>query len=436
MRKGLVALFVAVAMVFMASGVFAAPVSPVKSVVSNYYDDYIKDLGYLVSIDSGTGNLDGSKKIAAYLQEKLEAEGAAVEFRDNDKGRHVIARIKGEGKLRVLLSPHTDTVFDPGEAAKRPFAIAGNKGYGPGAGDCKASVAQMVYMAKAINEIGIKNFGEIIIYFDAEEETGSQTEEAILEELSQQADLALIVDGSRPNWGICTQRKGSANYEIKVTGIQGHAGNAPQASASAIMELANQITLLGKLNSPLPGNPKDFTADALAAKNIKDHGQYIPDNWINVGTITSTNSRVNRVADNASAKIQLRSYKMSELQRLDKEIKALASKTLVPGTKVTIEGGITGLPMEKTPKSVQVIDMYKNIVKREYNADVVEWIAGGMTVGNTTAKFIPTIDALGVEADPMLEHTEKEVVFLDTFVPRTVSLLELIDELSAKWPLK
>jgi glutamate carboxypeptidase len=123
---------------------------------------------------------------------------------------------------------------------------------------------------------------------------------------------------------------------------------------------------------------------------------------------------------------------MSELQRLDKEIKALAQKTIVPGTKVTIEGGITGQTMEKTPKSAQVIDMYKNIVKREYKEEVVEWIAGGMTVGYTTAKFIPTIDALGVEADPMLEHTEKEVVFLDTFIPRTVSLIELIDELSAK----
>lgn len=312
MKKSLVTVLVMVAMVCTTGGVFAASPGQVKSVVADYYGEYIEDLGYLVSIDSGTGNLEGSKKIAAYLQDKLEAMGATVEFRDNDKGRHVIARIKGEGTIRVLLSPHTDTVFDPGEAAKRPFTIEGNKGYGPGAGDCKGSVVQMVYMAKTIKDLGINNFGELIIYFDAEEETGSVLEEAILEELSQQADLALIVDGSRPNWGICTQRKGSANYEIKVEGIQGHAGNAPQASASAIMELAHQISMLGKLNSPLPGNPKDFTADALAAKQIKDHGQYIPDNWINVGTITSTNSRVNRVADNASAKIQLRAYKLSE----------------------------------------------------------------------------------------------------------------------------
>jgi glutamate carboxypeptidase len=406
----------------------------VKQVVGDQYNDFVKDLESLVSIDSGTGNTEGSAKIANFLKERLEALGATVEFRPNSKGTHVIARLKGEGKLRVLLSPHTDTVFESGEAAKRPFRID-EKGfaYGPGAGDCKASVTQMIYLVKSMKELGLKNFGEIIIYFDAEEELGSSDEQAILAELAQQADVALIVDTARPNWGIVTQRKGSARYDIKVSGISGHAGNAPQASASATMELANQISMLFKLASPLPKDPANYSAAALQAKGISDHGQFIPENSINVGVISTTNTRRNRIPDNAMAQLEVRSYKMSELQRLDKEIKDMVNKTVVPGIKVVIEGGIGTNPMEKTSQAARYIEMYKTIVKKEYNADVVEWIAGGITVGNNTAKYIPTIDALGVEADPMTEHTDRESVNLNSFVPRTVALVLLIDQISQGW---
>lgn len=408
-----------------------------KQVVENHYNDFVNDLETLVNIDSGTGNAEGSAKIANILKERLEPLGASVEFRPNSKGTHVIARLKGEGTLRVLLSPHSDTVFEAGEAAKRPFRLD-NKGfaYGPGAGDCKASVAQMIYFVQSIKDLGMKNFKEIVIYFDAEEETGSSAESAIVEELAKQVDVAFIVDTARPNWGIVTQRKGSAKYDIKVTGISGHAGNAPQSSASATMELGNQLSMLYKLASTLPKDPQNYSADALKAKGIVDHGQYIPVNSINVGVISTTNTKRNRIPDNAIAQVEVRCYSMTELQRLDKEIKALASKTVVPGTKVIIEGGIGTSPMEKTPQAARLIDIYKTIVKKEYGADVTEWVAGGITVGNDTAKFVPTIDALGVDADPMTEHTERESVNLNSFVPRTVALLLLVDQMSQSWQTK
>lgn len=412
----------------------AADPAAVKSTVSGQFDDFVKDLETLVNIDSGTGNKAGSAKIAAILRDKLEPLGATVEFRESDKGVHVIARFKGAGKLRVLLSPHTDTVFDAGEAAKRPFRVdEKNFAYGPGAGDCKASVVQMVYMLKTFKELGINSFGEIIVYFDAEEETGSATSSAIIEELAKQADVALIVDTARPGWGIVTQRKGSAKYDIKVAGVSGHAGNAPQASASAVMELGNQIAMLYKLASPLPKDPQNYSAAALKARGIHDHGQFIPDNSINVGVIGTANTRRNRIPDNAFAQLEVRCYKMSELERLDREIKALTGKTVVAGTKVTIEGGIGTNPMEKTPQAARLIEMYKGIVKKEFGADVVEWVAGGITVGNETARFVPTLDALGVEADPMLEHTERESVDLNTFVPRTVALVIFIDKMANEW---
>ena len=89
---------------------------------------------------------------------------------------------------------------------------------------------------------GFSDFKEIIYYTNGEEEGGSPTAEAIVAELSQQADFAVIMDVARPNWGIVTQRKGNAKYKVQVTGIGGHHGNASQHCANAIHQLAYTIS--------------------------------------------------------------------------------------------------------------------------------------------------------------------------------------------------
>jgi len=181
-------------MIFSVAVVNAAPVSDiakVQNIVDGQFRDYITDLETLVNIDSGTGNTEGSALIADILKAKLEGLGGSVEYRTNDKGTHVISRFKGDGKLRLLFLAHTDTVFDKGEAAKRPFRLDEQTKfvYGPGAGDDKAIVVQTLYLMKTLNEIGFHNYGEIILYYSAEEETGSDFSTQLIAELSQQADV-------------------------------------------------------------------------------------------------------------------------------------------------------------------------------------------------------------------------------------------------------
>lgn len=407
----------------------------VKAYLQDQFKNYVADLEVLTNIDSGNGDPEGTDKAAKFVGGKLESMGGTVEYRTNERSTHLIARVKGTGTFRLLMIGHIDTVFKKGEAAKRPFRIdEKNLAYGPGVGDDKATVIQTLYAIKALKELGFDRFGEIILYYNGEEEGGSPTAVAIVAELAQQADMAVIMDTARPDWGIVTQRKGSANYEIQVSGISGHAGNAPHESASAIMELGNQISKLYQLASPLPENPQDYTMEKLKEKGIQDHGQFIPPNCINVGVIGSTNDRINVIPGDAFAKLNVRCYTVAEQERIDRAIKDLANQTVVPGTKVTVTGGIHTGPMEKTPQVQKLVDMYKAIVKREYDAEVVEWVAGGLTDGNRTAKFIPTIDALGVENYD--EHTDHEYVDLNTAVPRTTTLVLFVAEVTEKWPIQ
>lgn len=404
----------------------------VKKIVASYLPNFIKDLEIMTNIDSGNGDPEGTDAVAKVVGGKFEALGATVEYRKNARSTHTIVRFQGTGSLRLLLIAHIDTVFEKGEAQKRPFRMDENMmAYGPGVGDDKATVVQTIYSMKALRELNFTDFQEIILYYSGEEEGGSPTAEAIVAELAQQVDMCIIMDTARPNWGIVTQRKGSANYEIQVEGIAGHHGNASQTSANAIMELGNQISLLYKMASPLPADPSLFTRESLKEQGIQDHGQFTPENTINVGVIGSSNQKINSIPKDAFAKVNVRCFSVAEQERLDRQIKDLPNQTIVAGTKVTVTGGIKTGPMEKTPRVEKLVDLFKKVVKREYDADVVEWVSGGLTDGNRAAKYVPTIDALGVENYD--EHTDHESVDLKTAVPRTVALVCFILEIVANW---
>jgi Acetylornithine deacetylase/Succinyl-diaminopimelate desuccinylase and related deacylases len=438
MLKKFIVNLLAASMIFSCSAASAAPAADtakLQSIVAGQYNDYVADLQTIVNIDSGTGNQEGSARMADFLKDKLEALGGTVEFRANDKGTYVIGRFKGDGTLRVLLLAHTDTVFDKGEAVKRPFRLDEQTGlaYGPGVGDDKAIVTQTVYLLKAIKDADIHNYGEIILYYAAEEETGSAFNNQLIAELSRQADVCFVLDTAKPDWGVVTQRKGHAKYRIEVQGLAGHAGT-PYRGINAVTELVNQLSLIGKLASPQPEDPKTLTPAALRARGVVDHGQFIPQNTINVGIIGTTNKVLNKIPDQAFAELETRFYKMAEGERLDREIKAMAAKPVVSGAKVSVIGGITIGPMEKTPQVQTIVDMYREIVKRDFKADIVEWSAGGLTDGNVSSRYVPTIDSVGVEAFNV--HTDREYADLNTVGPRTVAMIELLQELIAKWPIK
>lgn len=401
----------------------------IKKYLQEHYDDYVKDLEILTNIDSGNGDREGTEAANRFVAEKMEALGATTEFRYNDRACHLISRIRGEGKLTILLVAHVDTVFNRGEAAKRPFRVDENGfAWGPGVGDDKATVVEVIYGLKALKEAGFKDFKEIIYYTNGEEEGGSKTAEGIVAELSQQSDFAIIMDVARPNWGIVTQRKGNAKYRVEVTGIGGHHGNASQHCANAVHQLAYTITEMHKLASPMPGNPEDFTAEALKSRGIVDAGQFIPQNTVNVGVIGSSNDKISVIPGDAYCEVNVRCFSVAEQQRIDAAIKELENKIVIAGTKVSITGGIVTGPMEKTPQVQKMVDIYKNIVKEEFGGEVSEWVAGGLTDGNRTAKFIPTLDALGVENYD--EHTDHESVDLKTAVPRTAAFALTLAELT------
>ncbi|HEY8633087.1 MAG TPA: hypothetical protein VIL50_08020, partial [Candidatus Limnocylindrales bacterium] len=128
-----------------ASAVADAELTALESSIRAAEPAYLADLERLVNTDCGSYTRDGVDQIGQYVASFMTSRGATVELRPDPEGRlgsTVIGTWRGgpeaAGGPRLLLIGHMDTVFDPGTATERPFAIRDGIATGPGVTDMKS----------------------------------------------------------------------------------------------------------------------------------------------------------------------------------------------------------------------------------------------------------------------------------------------------------
>ncbi|MFQ9935152.1 MAG: M20/M25/M40 family metallo-hydrolase [Phascolarctobacterium faecium] len=110
--------------------------------------------------------------------------------------------------MSILLVAHVDTVFNRGEAAKRPFKVDENGfAWGPGVGDDKATVVEVIYGLKAL-KAGFSDFKEIIYYTNGEEEGGSRLPKRLWQSFLSRQILPLLW-----TWPVLT---GASLHSVRV----------------------------------------------------------------------------------------------------------------------------------------------------------------------------------------------------------------------------
>ncbi|MER3438333.1 MAG: peptidase M20, partial [Chloroflexota bacterium] len=99
----------------------------IVSYLEAHLDDYLADLRYLVGIDSGTYDKAGVDAVQDWLGAQLARLGFTVERRRQAKwGDDLVARRTGNGRARIMLLGHADTVYPAGTAARRPLTLVGD----------------------------------------------------------------------------------------------------------------------------------------------------------------------------------------------------------------------------------------------------------------------------------------------------------------------
>jgi glutamate carboxypeptidase len=362
----------------------------------------------LVRLESPSDDKAAVDRCGAELARLLTGIGAAVERLPQETcGDHLRARWPQTGTTQarepernaeqILLLGHFDTVWPLGAINQMPVREVDGRLHGPGIFDMKAGIAVAMLAMRALDALNLRGRGRIVMLWTTDEEVGSATSRALIEEEARQSSAVLVLEPSLPGGAVKTSRKGVGEFEIVVHGVSAHAGLDPGKGASAIHELARQVLALEALQDPARGLT------------------------LNVGTIAG-GTRSNVVADRAAARVDVRVQTMNDAASLEAAIRALRPDH--PAARLEITGGINRPPLERSPAVIRLYQEAK-VIAATLGRELLEGAAGGGSDGNFTAACgVPTLDGLGPQGDGA--HAPHEHVLVDDLPWRAAFLARLI----------
>jgi glutamate carboxypeptidase len=376
------------------------------SFLHQHQEEMLHYIEQLVNIDSGSYDKQGVDKIGHLLTESYKELGFNIFVEEQGVyGNHLIIEHKDAIDPNIIILAHMDTVFPRGTAAERPFRIEGNRAYGPGVIDMKASQVLVLYAIKALVNDGFEGYKRIRIVLNSDEEIGSPSSRKIIEREAKGKKYALVMEPARKDGSLVSSRRGKGNYTLIVEGKAAHSGIEPEKGRSAIEELAHKIIQLHELS---------------------DHENGIS---VNVGLIEGGSS-ANTVSDHAEAQIDVRIKEMGQVELLEERLDEICSSSDVVGTKISLEGEMNRPPMEKNKKTRALLRIIQD-VGDEIGVEIEDTSTGGGSDASFTSSLgVATIDGLGPIGGNA--HSDQEYLVIPSLVERTLLLATIIERLSKK----
>jgi glutamate carboxypeptidase len=363
-------------------------------------DALLSDLEALVTVESPSLDVAALTVSAAAVADLVERRlGSRPEIIEGLQGPHVHWR--GGGVPAVLVLGHHDTVFPLGTLLRRPFAVTDGRATGPGVFDMKAGIVQAVH---AVAQLADRSGVELL--FSSDEEVGSATSRALIEERALACGTVLVLEPSADGGAVKTARKGVGTFEVHVHGKASHAGLEPEKGINALVAAAELIGTIATFGDPATETTVTPTmASAGTAENV--------------------------VPASASFKVDVRVVEPAEKARIEQAMASLS--TSVEGATIEVGGGLNRPPM--APSASATLFPLAVAAAAEAGIEGLRGVGvGGGSDGNFTAAIgVPTLDGLGAVGGGA--HADHEHVLVADLVPRTRMLEALLDRvLSAAAP--
>jgi glutamate carboxypeptidase len=351
----------------------------------------------MVEIESPSLDKPAVDRMADLVAQLAEQAGARVALeRRVDRGNHVVARWGDEGPGFLMLS-HIDTVFPVGTLAERPWRVEGDQACGPGAYDTKSGAAIALSALSGLADLGIALKHPVTAIFNTDEEIGTHSSRALIEEEAAKARLVLVMEpGEPPDGAVKIWRKGVGIFDVTAIGRSAHAGADHRKGVNAIEELAHQILKIQAMT--------DYEVGTTTSVDVVQGGQ-----------------RTNVIPDRARARVDVRVMTKAEGERITAAFEGL--QPALPGAQLIVEGGLNRPPMEDNDVTRGPFHRAREIAS-ELGMVLTGKGTGGGSDGNFTAAMgVPTLDGLGAEGDGA--HTEGEYILVDS-LPRRAALVAAI----------
>ncbi len=359
-------------------------------------------LSVWVALESPTSHAAGLNGMMDLVQKDVEGLPIAVERIPGRDGLGDMVLLRAgldNGQPAVAVMSHLDTVHPVGTSAKElPVRIEGDRLYGPGVYDMKGGAWLALQAFKQVAVAGAAKRPTVFL-FTPDEEIGSPTSRAIIEEIGKGSAAVLVTEPAREGGKIVTARKGVGRFEVKLEGRPAHAGSRHADGRSAIREAAHQI---------------------LAIEGMTDYARGITTSVAPMGGGTAANV----IPQHAWFSVDCRVTTLADGEAMEKRI--LALKAHDPDVAVRITGGMNRPPYEKSPMVAELFEMARKVAAG-VGFDLQDCpMTGGGSDGNFTAALgVPTLDGLGIDGDGA--HTLQEYALISSIAPRQALIKGLLE---------
>ena len=378
----------------------------------------VQTLRDLVTMETGSANLEGLTQISNYLETRLKALGATTErIKTPDSERVMIKGVlTGSGRLKAMLIAHMDTVYPAGILATQPLRQDGNKLFGPGIADDKGGIAVILHSLAALQTTGWRDFATLTVLINSDEEIGSGSSGETIATLAALHDVVLSYEPSPAKAiakfeGVLLAAAGTATATLEVKGRASHAGAAPEQGRNALMELSHQMLATQDIAKDIPG--------ALL-------------NW----TYAQGGLVRNQIPEKAYAFADVRLMLPGAAEKISAALNAkIKESKRVPDTEVSVKfefgrppyvAGERGLALAKRAQAI-----YTELEGRKL-------ILHPSTGGGTDAGFASrsgkavVLESLGLAGWGY--HAKDEYIELDSIVPRLYLTTRLLQEMAKSLP--
>lgn len=404
---------------FLSSALYAATPEQIKKIIQTEESAYLETLKTLVNIESSSKDIEGLNQIAQVVASQLKDVGAEVSiinssdiYRMDDSpekmGPIVKGVLKGQGKSKIMLIAHMDTVYERGMLKNQPFKVDGNQVYGLGIIDDKQGVAAILHVLNSLKKLNYKDYGTITVLMNSDEEISSPASRKLITETAQDQDVVFSFEGGGKdgNLRLATSGIGAAYLEIK--GKSSHAGVKPEAGVNALTELSHQIAQLQNLSDPKTGLKLNWTvAEAGKTRNV--------------------------IPDHAMAQADVRALRVQDFDQVEKTLNEKIKNKKLSDSQVSVKFEVRRPPLAANDRSKKLAEQAQAIYKDELNIPLT--VSLTPTGGGTDAAFAGVnskaaiIEGMGLSGDGA-HSSNAEYILKDTIVPRLYLATRLIVEVS------
>ncbi|MBF8192765.1 M20 family metallopeptidase [Nonomuraea sp. K274] len=341
----------------------------------------------------------GLREIRARAVDLLGTPDDEVLHEGGQHGDILELTYRGTAPGTVLMLCHYDTVWPTGTLDSWPFTLVEGKATGPGVFDMKTGLVQSIWALRGLRELGLPH-PSVRFLFNGDEEVGSPASRGHIEAAGADALATLVFEASFDG-ALKTARKGVGLFNVRVTGVEAHAGLDPYAGASAVHALAEVVT-------------------TLAGAGSRERGT-----TVNVGLISGGTGR-NVAAGHASCGVDVRVTDPGEMGRIDDVFAGLRASD--PRVSISATGEWNRPPMTQNPASQRLFKEAQEVAAG-FGWLLDEAAVGGASDGNfVSALGLPVLDGMGAVGDGA--HARHEHVLVEHVPERTALTIGLLTALA------